>query len=1038
MAGVFIIGLGGTGGEVIVRVKKKLKSYSRGTQVAVYYIDSKKYEHIASMNLDGGEYSLVGNVNIRNLIEQRWDDVKDWWLSQNYKPNIVPLKSGGAIQERIIGRACYFYNSGKIKGNLSSILSKKPFKDELDVFVVTSSGGGFGSSMAIDICCLVRNLTKENTKIWLVILGPSVMTGRIETSNDFKAKRIIINSVAFLTELDFYMQGKHPYEFKIFDGSSIRYKGKPCDGVFLIQLDNEDGANMQDVSDYYDLIADGIWHLTELSLSTAGQGKTGLENIIGYLITVSPDKKNCVQNYASFGVTEIRCPVNKIEKYLLSWYMVHFLNSFFNPITEKKKETLYGMVDKLFHKYAIVESGEQSELQRKFREILEKKGFPKWDSNLIEQLRTELTQSMTQENIKTTLRRYSKNLHAALDNTPIIGQNDKKKWFNEIDNTMKDMLIKGEWQAVQYWLNALIKKLENQKSVLEQMKRNELDKKDENKINADINRKLNSVLEKLSKKPKIFRKSDWKKECELRIQDLTLTWVKSYFRFYFLSAFIPRAIAFINESTDFIKNKLNTINILNTDMETKKTEWMKVQRAIELRTRVDIPAYQPDTDYIIDICATKSIVENIFGNQLKKKSHQHRDFFLRKISLYYGWISPKSHEQSEEKSEPVPKNMEEIWNILTELLNTHIRQILPADLDEAIELEARYFWKESKEVTIFEALKKGDIDLIQKIKEDLGRCYGEETLNDIFINFERKSYDEKTVLDKLFKGRLKQIKKYTTVFWNRSVISDHATAEEARFKIFFLQNEGINQRIYNYVNNLWYGHENIHRFDHPRLDPRSLLFFYMDAGAPLHLLEGIGDGDIKSIEDSDVRRKTYPSPNVRELEPGRIGHADRRFLWEPPYQYHSILPEHRLYEIDIEKKAYLVFALGEMFNYIAPSVREHPDGQKKRKTRQNFRLQKTIGKYQAQLILGKSLKDALDFLKKEKDLCDQLYEKVDSDFRSQYYAESTRTGLRKKLKDHIRFYNKAKEKSNPEIYERFIELLYEYAAEVGFRNDEIT
>lgn len=235
-------------------------------------------------------------------------DQFDWMPLENRKIlDALNDLDKGAGQVRLFGRVAHFFNFADVKNALSDGINEvqlarhgneffEPLsKDELDIHIVASLGGGTGSGMFMDIGMLVREIldtqtTKANINGYFVL--PDIFW-RVASPQDMK--RVKPNSIGAMKELDFFMEmvngndaqaqinnntvdrmtpvwnpetsRLHEVENKDLPFVTLRYiggqeaqlTGKPFSHVYLIDSENKDGGTFDKVEDLASTIAKGLF-----------------------------------------------------------------------------------------------------------------------------------------------------------------------------------------------------------------------------------------------------------------------------------------------------------------------------------------------------------------------------------------------------------------------------------------------------------------------------------------------------------------------------------------------------------------------------------------------------------------------------------------------------------------------------------------------------------------------------------------------------------------------------------------------------------
>ncbi len=228
VAPTILIGLGGTGKEVLLRLRRRF--YERynlfGFPTMAYLwldtdtrninIDGQPLDHIMeSVQFRQEERvsaEIPGDAFVEYFRNQRSSPHIFGWLSQGLQQQGQVLNGAGQI--RPLGRLAFFHSYDDIRSKLDHALAKvraQTAKEEmldrygidvdagaLDVVLVFSVAGGTGSGMFLDMAFLCRDaLPRPNVTGYLML--PSVFADAINGS-----EKIFANGYAALKELEYY------------------------------------------------------------------------------------------------------------------------------------------------------------------------------------------------------------------------------------------------------------------------------------------------------------------------------------------------------------------------------------------------------------------------------------------------------------------------------------------------------------------------------------------------------------------------------------------------------------------------------------------------------------------------------------------------------------------------------------------------------------------------------------------------------------------------------------------------------------------
>ncbi len=296
------IGIGGTGMEVLMRVRRRILNNLWGGEGAKVRIDSLTEFPVAQfiqLDLDSGavidsgkaqaedlQFESVKFTEDEKIVESfdiktycRDDEALDTyphiksWLSLTPRKirelNIDPSK--GAGQMRAISRLYFFDKYTKIRDkirlklkNLDAVLSHAPQLNKLGlkmqtgeyrIVVVCSVAGGTGSGAFLDMGWLARSLGEvggKKAEIELMLFLPSGYSGA-------NKDRTEANGYAALMELESAMRGNKGFVGQWDSFEKLDLNPNPYSEVYLVDTGNLAQQNTKDIKDVYHMLADTLF-----------------------------------------------------------------------------------------------------------------------------------------------------------------------------------------------------------------------------------------------------------------------------------------------------------------------------------------------------------------------------------------------------------------------------------------------------------------------------------------------------------------------------------------------------------------------------------------------------------------------------------------------------------------------------------------------------------------------------------------------------------------------------------------------------------
>lgn len=330
-----IIGLGGTGHGVLLRLKKRFIDELGQVPPIVEFlsIDTTQEAEREETLADGTRIELEANkerylVQVEDpstLLNPSNPHILEWWTPGSTVSSII----SGAQQIRQRGRLALFANYSEIRDRLARKLDEvrkvenvaamkdKGFKVSerkgVNVYVVSSLAGGTGSGMFLDVAFIMRNVNPSSNISGVFIL-PRVFS-RLPGTDLIKA-----NTYAALKEIEKFATIRdtdtlRPIHYGV---DTIRIKRPPFDMTYIIDSVNERERVIDEVKILNARVAEGLYILIG---SEIGTGNTNaIDNIKSHLASAGLVNQHSA-GYCSFGVASCRW---KAEKYKADYAMRQF------------------------------------------------------------------------------------------------------------------------------------------------------------------------------------------------------------------------------------------------------------------------------------------------------------------------------------------------------------------------------------------------------------------------------------------------------------------------------------------------------------------------------------------------------------------------------------------------------------------------------------------------------------------------------------------------------------------------------------------
>lgn len=340
-----IVGLGGAGGDILLRVRKRFfEHYGPPEQfpiVSYLWLDTDPHEKtIPNSSAISDQIAFANNEKLLTTVVDTtrytsnldaYPEIKRWFY-----PGLSKLKemTAGAGQIRAYGRLGFFSHYHEIRNALQLAAARardlkrveavsRQFKLEVDphvlqVIVVSSLAGGTGSGMFLDLAFLVKDLFAGGQ---LSTVGILLMPGFY---SDNGGDRIDANGYAALKELEHY-SSEHDFHAEWPDKSRRIIPGPPFNHTYLIDRTNQAGATVEfsNREVVFNMVADNVF--TEFVRGDFASYRKGVRDNLEqyatglYAFSHLNDRRERVidqkftTRYGSFGLASIAVPTERIE-----------------------------------------------------------------------------------------------------------------------------------------------------------------------------------------------------------------------------------------------------------------------------------------------------------------------------------------------------------------------------------------------------------------------------------------------------------------------------------------------------------------------------------------------------------------------------------------------------------------------------------------------------------------------------------------------------------------------------------------------------
>ena len=330
MTPTVIIGLGGTGKEILIKIRRMIVEQYGSLDalpiVSFLHIDTEQNAKVSE-----AQTVLKQDISLRP-IEQVWAKVEDakailnklsayQYLDEWFPSELKGTDSilSGAGQIRALGRFAFSLNyplikdyftkaKGRIVGHEKFMLDRWQVQLDkgINIFVVCSLSGGTGSGMAMDLAYNLRDWVPVSelpqTSAFLVLPGAFSGLG----------DRVIANAYAALMELNHYSRGDTRFDVQYSDSQSDRITSQsgldtPFNFTYLVGNSN-DKVTFPTLGDVLEMVAQNVF--LDFSSGFSQYKKLVRDNVRKHW--ASPDALGYPQNFMSFGLSSIQFPVERV------------------------------------------------------------------------------------------------------------------------------------------------------------------------------------------------------------------------------------------------------------------------------------------------------------------------------------------------------------------------------------------------------------------------------------------------------------------------------------------------------------------------------------------------------------------------------------------------------------------------------------------------------------------------------------------------------------------------------------------------------
>lgn len=325
-----VIGLGGTGHEVLVRLKArfietfgedifrvvKLRAFDTADESIVVPMESGD---MVRLDKDS-ELINIGHVPVQGIIR----NIDKSPTIQVWLPESLPVRAitAGAKQIRPLGRLALFYHydhDAKVRDRLQAVirsLANIKLKGAVgegaqvartrgvNVFIICSLCGGTGSGIFLDMAYLIRRLIEHNgiRQEYCFVNGILVLPQAFAM---VASDAIMANAYAALRELNYYTrEGGFSTVFP--DGMKVAIHNRPFNICYLVDAVNENGKMLTGLEELAPMVAESIF------LQIGSQVGRATESVFDNVQSLDRLDNNEPTAFSSLGTASLVFPAKRI------------------------------------------------------------------------------------------------------------------------------------------------------------------------------------------------------------------------------------------------------------------------------------------------------------------------------------------------------------------------------------------------------------------------------------------------------------------------------------------------------------------------------------------------------------------------------------------------------------------------------------------------------------------------------------------------------------------------------------------------------
>lgn len=377
-----VVGLGGSGVEVVRRIKSRLAQRYQDVLIQYVCIDTDEGSFAPTPDMPGIEEAEQVDVVSRHATDVLREidlhpEIGEWLLDD--VPVHLLERGRGAGTVRAVGRFGFFSRfeearrgleracerlmgiPERIERRLGAAADQVSISDTASVYVVGSICGGTGAGIFLDTALLLRHFLGEADPLMIgVLVCPSAFAS-IGVDRPHVMARIKANSYAALKELQYFMDSqsqRHGWAFAYPGLASIQVERPPFDECYLVEGANPRNEKLPDKEAVFEMVAQAVVAEMASPMGTAFRARA-VDRFAGVFATPDPLARTSERQFSSFAVASLVFPAQELltyccQKAALECITDHFLGG---PATLSEQEE---EVDQLLPAHGLDDRGPHS------------------------------------------------------------------------------------------------------------------------------------------------------------------------------------------------------------------------------------------------------------------------------------------------------------------------------------------------------------------------------------------------------------------------------------------------------------------------------------------------------------------------------------------------------------------------------------------------------------------------------------------------------------------------------------------------------